>query len=100
VNEDLVFGGTLTQPFDCSRLAMSKKTGKIYHQLRFPLNHGSGEDFGLLRSTVAIALSDNITPADSDEDPWTITRGDGEQVGIQWLPEHSEPGSWAMPDAE
>mmetsp|Transcript_24534 Transcript_24534/g.60162 ORF Transcript_24534/g.60162 Transcript_24534/m.60162 type:complete len:199 (+) Transcript_24534:210-806(+) len=98
---DLVFGGSMTQPFDYSYLAMSKNTGKIYHQLRVPLKNGNGqEDFGLLRSTVAIALSDKITPGTTDEDPWTIVREDGTEVPIQWLPEYSEPGSWAMPEAE
>lgn len=91
----------MTQPFDISYLALSKSTGKIYHELRVPIKNGSGnEDFGLLRATVAIALSDNITPGNTDDDPWTIAREDGTELPIQWLPEYSEPGSWAMPETE
>lgn len=101
VNNDLAFGGSMTQPFDYPYLALSKSTGKIYHELRVPIKNGSSnEDFGLLRATVAIALSDNITPGNTDDDPWTIAREDGIEVPIQWLPKYSEPGSWAMPEAE
>ena len=33
VNRDLVYGGSLTQPFEEERLRLSKKTGRLYHEL-------------------------------------------------------------------
>ena len=51
-------------------------------------------------STVAIALSEKITPGNTDEDLWTIDQGNRVKVPILWLPESSEPGSWALPEAE
>eukprot|EP00980_Cylindrotheca_fusiformis_P004995 scaffold1062_cov130-Cylindrotheca_fusiformis.AAC.1 len=94
----LVYGGSLTQPFDESRLAVSKNSGRLYHELAHPLKGNKrGSDFGLLRSSIVIALADRLLPGTSDGSAWSFLRDDGSAVQIDWLPEWAEPGDWAMP---
>jgi hypothetical protein len=98
-DNDLVYGGSLTHPFDNSRLAISKKTGKLYHELLTPMKGTMSElDYGLLRSSIAISLADRILQGATDEEPWSFVCTDGATFQIDWLPEGAEPGDWAMPD--
>lgn len=96
-----MYGGNLKQPFEPSNLAISKATGKLFHKLVKPMvepESSKSLEYGLVRSSIAITLSDRILPGDADEN-WTFLRISGE-LGepIEWLPEENEPGEWAMPD--
>ncbi len=89
---------------------MSAKTGRMYHELLLsgdkrnstPLHSEAG--FGLIRSSVAVTLSERIVHGDKN----STCEGTGLMcldVGaagtctyeIRWLPEEAEPGPWAMP---
>lgn len=134
----LAFGGTLTQPFHPKKLVMSKRTGRLYHELSTTCYHGTanasmedetdgsssdysdGKDtkskgptllhdlpvpeYGLIRSSVAVALSENIVfcsnrdATSSHSDMNFVSSID--QYPIPWLPEHAEPGPWSMPVVE
>lgn len=109
---ELVFAGTLKQPFDPSRLAISAKTGHLYHELwnsetSISKHAASPGSFGLIRSSVAVTLSEWIVPMTNENTSSETKNGSGmiyldEQVTctnpreIQWLPEEAEPGLWAM----
>lgn len=93
----LIFGGTLMQSFRPSQLAVSCRTGWMYHQLdSIPssLEESSTPEYGLVRSAVAVALSENI-----------ISHGDNKLAfdsgvtiePIEFLPQEAEPGDWALP---
>lgn len=108
-NEQLIFGGSLSIAFDASQLAISKDTGKLYHRLDTPSevspekkNNRNMEElrklgFGLIRSSVAVALSDRIQLGASDDDHFLFC-DDEKETEIDWLPPQFEPGSWAMPN--
>jgi len=102
--DELVFAGTLRQPFHPASLAISAKTGRLYHELF----NGMG-GFGLIRSALAVTLSQQILAAERDEDQnkypennrssgmlYIDQQTDG-KFQIPWLPEEAEPGLWAMP---
>jgi hypothetical protein len=110
----LVFGGNLLQSFDPSMLAISASTGRLYHELVVtntttpdetskrkklltPL-HDSGE-FGLVRSSLAVTLSENITVGDDHELSYHCP-DTGQQHRIQTLPASLDSGSWTMPFTE
>lgn len=132
---ELVFGGTLAQPFSPRRLFISKKTGRIYHELTTetddfgtdgesaqseetasknktkitPLHKSFGQEFGLIKSSLAVTLSDEIV--DAEENAYNeenlsggeysgmdfICAKNGRRSPITWLPDGAEPGSWALP---
>jgi hypothetical protein len=119
--QSLVFGGSFKQPFDPSRLAISRYSGRLYHELIIPSEpseakettplHGShGREYGLIRSSVAVTLSEHIAPVDTPGETrneeaahsgMSFARTDlGISFSIPWLPEESEPGPWAMPFIE
>jgi hypothetical protein len=102
---DLMYGGNLIQPFQYSNLAISKESGKIYHKLPKLLRETSPTEsnrprtleYGLLRSSIVISLSERILPTMSENDGrWNIVDSDGTACPIDWLPEGDEPGDWAM----
>mmetsp|Transcript_4677 Transcript_4677/g.7112 ORF Transcript_4677/g.7112 Transcript_4677/m.7112 type:complete len:394 (-) Transcript_4677:147-1328(-) len=136
----LSFAGSLTQPFDPQKLAISPITGRLYHELVTPENGSSSAkkpttplhkttknerntSYGLIRSSVAVSLSDQIvfnsnrkekqqTTTDEysemdfvssvKDDNATIDTNDKNIImpssyPIRWLPSYAEPGSWAMP---
>jgi Domain of unknown function (DUF4505) len=109
VNEGktLVYAGTMTQPLDYSRLAASKTTGRLYHQLisiggtnvaRTALHESSAApEYGLMRSSVAVALSERIVHGHSDGGNLLILTPQGHHP-LPWLPEVAEPGAWALPN--
>lgn len=107
-----VYGGrSLVEPFDehCS-VAISKPTGRLYHKLTSlslqPPGKESQDDvrseYGLVRSSVAVALSERIVtdishPTDTLSGLGFESSVDEMVVPIPWLPVHAEPGPWAMP---
>lgn len=97
----LLYGGNLEQEFDSTILAISRTTGRLYHRF-IPKNakedirqHG-GESmaYGLIRSSVAVALSEKIGVGADGGFLYDETHE------IDWLPEENEPGGWAMPNDE
>lgn len=93
---DLIYGGTLTQTFDPQALAVDGETGRLYHRLdRHP-----GLDYGLVRSSLAVAWSGAISVEEhvGDTDSgWRYADDDRRSISIPWLPENSRPGPSAMP---
>lgn len=117
---DLVFGGnTLLQPFDeLQGIAISERTGRLYHKLTthslFPSGSSSStnrsyDEYGLIRSAVAVTLSARIVVVldGTDINPTnlqhsgigfqTAANNNGSIVPIPWLPSDAELGLWAMP---
>jgi len=104
----LLFGGNLTQPMDYTRIVVSFKTGRLYHELTEHSLQPRGEkeaanhviDYGLIRSSVAVALSDQIIPFEDVEAPEKHSGmaiiGDEGPHPIPWLPVSAEPGQWAL----
>ena len=138
----LVYGGDKKQPFSWTRLAISSVTGKLYHPIdttkpnKQSASYGTGkilelesmqqqeqqQEYALIRSAVAVALSDRIVAIDSINDDLNDSSGmaiilkhrqhvcnrdDGDDDvdqqhspllhPIPWLPLEAEPGPWAMP---
>lgn len=110
VSKELCFGGTLTQPFSPGMLAISKRTGRIYHSLscnnEFPTQLHKGEqEYGLLKSSLAVEISDNLVDGAGLADGQTedtnagmdyICTVTGARFPIVWLPDSAEPGSWSL----
>ena len=113
--DHLVFGATLRQPFQPNQLAISQRTGRLYHKLvdsnLTPLHKQQQQQqqqqqgtarYGLIKSSVAVSLSERMVPEDgpTDLDDWsrmTYLDEDNQSHLIPWLPDKSEPGPWAMP---
>jgi hypothetical protein len=109
----------LREPFnETSGIVVSKYNGMIYHTLTthsyYPLSRKAEvseqqrqQQYGLIRSTVALSLSDRIVelPIDSDVPSTSsssslsglgfITKYD-RIVPIMYLPDYAEPGPWSM----
>jgi hypothetical protein len=110
----LWYGGSLCQSFDPRRLALSKRTGRLYHELvndsgtHLHSKEASFEhpNFGLIKSTVAVALSDQIVPGSLGDGGNEEFSGMDFMVDeklrypIRCLPEYAELGPWAMPYIE
>jgi Domain of unknown function (DUF4505) len=115
---DLVFGGSsLVQPFDeIDGIAISEQTGRLYHKVTTHSLVPRGSDlsssvrqqeYGLIRSSVAVTLSERIVVMEdcTNNTETTTHSGMGFETGrrlapISWLPADAEPGSWAMPFTE
>ena len=95
----LVFGGNLSQPFRPTLLAISPMTGRIYHRLVAPErvtplhNEMEGPMYGLVRSAIAVSLSDKLSLSDDG----MVYTEEGETCTVGWLPKEAEPGPWAVP---
>ena len=108
VDNELVYGGSLVQPLDYSLLRVSRSTGRLYHQLvsskstnktQKTVLHDqtSPPNFGLIRSSVAVSLSERIVDSSDDEGhEMEIITPEG-RCPLNWLPVDAEPGSWALP---
>lgn len=146
IQKHLVFGGTLKQPFSPDKLALSKRSGRLYHELTnngsklhsgviakgdekecstgignekgskqcnlTPLHASDVTEYGLIRSSLAVTLSEHIVDGtlhpnyNDDSIPgsekeysgmdylFDVTGG---RVPIAWLPEYAEPGPWSLP---
>lgn len=128
----LGYGGTLTQSFSPSKLVISKRNGKIYHTLdnhkylsptadrSSMVQHGKQHSYGLLSSSVAVALSDYLVDGWQHDMYKKISDFDSNYSGmdysflytmdtaatnptihetrfpIPWLPDEAEPGPWSF----
>ena len=121
----LVFGGHMVQPFCPDKLALAKDTGRLYHELitaykdcgennstptrkirdwSTPLHASDKVEFGLIRSSVAVTLSNSISIGSNEENDtysgmYFCTESGG-NYPIKWLPIHVQPGTWSMPFME
>ena len=143
--KELLFAGALTQPFFPDKLLISKRSGRLYHSLAegcgshddnskvlgnsvhdwgerhlpkpiTPLHSADNrEEYGLLKSSVAVTLSSDIVMGDSNhhKDLGPSSLGNKEYSGmdfiafdsgyrypIAFLPDEAEPGSWGLPLVE
>lgn len=99
----LHYGGSLHQPFDPSCLAISQRSGRLYHELLrvgekegTPLHQQSG-NFGLVKSSLAVALSDQIEIEDESHGTGMEFVTQGTRIRIPFLPEDAEAGVSSMP---
>ena len=113
--QQFLFGGDMAEPFDEENgFAISRVNGRLYHKFTaYALNrcdrnrneNAGGlpmQDFGLIRSSVAVALSNCMVPIDGED---LTAKNSGvvfetkskNQVPIPWLPLRYEPGSWGLP---
>ncbi len=103
---ELRYGGTLAQPFDPAAVVISHRTGRLYHRLDWKEKEeekGAGvvrPRFGLLRSSVGLALSDKIEYEWEGEAAvleWPgPTEGQTRRLPIKALPPDEEP-VWGLP---
>lgn len=94
----LLYGGTLQQDFRTEWLALSRSTGRLFHRMQYPRHDDDSLiRYGLIRSSVAVLLSERIVACYGDASLMGIDVGDGTVQPIAWLPENHEPGVWAMP---
>jgi hypothetical protein len=113
-DRQLVFGGgdKLVQPFDERRVCTSIKTGRLYHELDENMlrrsrdkadgTPGSHQQYGLIRSSVAVTLSERIVPLDDENDDGSglAFHSPNTIIPIPWLPLEAEPGPWSMPNLD
>mmetsp|Transcript_11020 Transcript_11020/g.22281 ORF Transcript_11020/g.22281 Transcript_11020/m.22281 type:complete len:255 (+) Transcript_11020:104-868(+) len=67
---ELVWGGTLTQDFEPSKLAYSNRTGRLYHALTGEVGmQRTGEEWGLVKSSVAGVIARGME-VDEDGNMW------------------------------
>jgi hypothetical protein len=114
--DELSYAGTMVQPFEEKHLAISEETGRLYHRLtgenvlardkaksKVEATQEAKDEFGLIRSSVAVALSDRIEVLDGGDLDGSSGMGIMTESGllsIPWLPGEAEPGAWAMPSSE
>jgi len=110
----LGYGGTLSQEFHPSQLAISSHTGRLYHELNGNGTRlhktSSSKKYGLIKSSISVALSNQIVECSSDEDHTsdsTSSSGlcfcNGDDSSLYPIPHLSQehaPGDWSMPYAE
>jgi hypothetical protein len=111
-DSELSFAGNLVEPFNVENLAISPKSGRLYHRLTKPVPKSKTSqvlclEYALIRSAVAVQLSEIMEPleeeehiSDSDSKSYSglqIQLGKGGYQRIPWLPVEYEPGDWAMP---
>jgi hypothetical protein len=101
----LLFGASLEQVYDeRNGLAISSKTGRLYHKLTtkdssFPQVGDTKCDYGLIRSSVSVTISENICSLEDDCDGHQlgILTVRDEIIPIPTLSPEAEPGPWVMP---
>ena len=109
--KQLVFGGTLSQPYLPEKIAMSPRTGRLYHELTqgtrggdtskslTPLHDSEStnkQEYGLIKSSVAVSIADAIVEGDGFGHD-IICFDTGKKYPIEWLPAHAEAGEWGLP---
>lgn len=113
--QQLLFGGNMAEPFDEENgIAISRVNGRLYHKFTaYPLErcdktrkkHPDGlpkQEFGLIRSSVAVALSNRMVPIDghdlsAENSGVAFETQSNKEVPIPWLPQSAEPGPWGLP---
>lgn len=105
--DKLFFGGNLDHRFCPSHLAVSPKSGQLFHRnastktrITNECQGAGGVGFGLIRSSVALEMSTNLEwrPTDYSSNELVYVEGD-KLHKVPLLPANAEPGSWAMPTA-
>mmetsp|Transcript_3295 Transcript_3295/g.5555 ORF Transcript_3295/g.5555 Transcript_3295/m.5555 type:complete len:134 (-) Transcript_3295:104-505(-) len=81
-DEELVFGATHRQPFKPSELVWVEETGRLYHPVTE--HKRLAPCLALLRSHLAVQLSENFVYPEKDKDPLRFCWA-GEQYDIKWL---------------
>jgi len=87
---NLFFGGSLSQPYNPQQLAISKKTRRLYHKLTndgkklTPLHQCDIPEYGLIKSSVAITISDFIVKDEGNDS--IICEETGDKFPLKWLP--------------
>ncbi|GMI11638.1 hypothetical protein TrLO_g12269 [Triparma laevis f. longispina] len=104
LHSDLIFGGNLIQSFNPRNLAMSVKSGRMFHKLEH-VNDGvkriktsmqkSGNDWGLVKSSVAGRIAQRIEYKD---DTLYYVDDKGNEHKINNLPDEHESESWGLPN--
>jgi hypothetical protein len=108
--KQLVFGGNLSQPYLPEKIAMSPRTGRLYHELTLEIKdsekmkpltplHASESmkpEYGLIKSSVAVSIADAIVEGDGFGHD-IICFDTGKKYPIAWLPVHAEAGEWGLP---
>jgi hypothetical protein len=120
--KELIFGGSLMQPFYPSALAISQRSGRLYHRLimehdetgrkrqtKAPTQLHKISDvpmYGLIKSSVAVSIAEHFV----ETEELALKSGGGNTSGmdyecpeegvaysVSWLPAHAEPGPWSFP---
>ena len=94
VDGSLIYGGTLEQSFDPSMLAVSLKSGRLYHKLSSGNPGCKASNYGLIKSSVAVTLSDRIQPM---EDGSLAYENRERRIRIRELSDEDSPGAWGLP---
>ena len=81
----LLYGHSLSQPFAPSDLRVCARSGRIYHAVA---ERSHGVPFALLRSHLAISLSDRLSVADER----FALQWAGESHALRWLHEADDRG--------
>lgn len=105
INGNLMYGGNIIEPFVENNLAISKTTGRLYHKLPSRISdrangdkfYGTQLEYGLLKSSVAISMSEQILPSDDKSDEWKFLTSEGSESPIKWFLEDTKANVWAMP---
>ena len=100
VKGELHYGGDLKIPFDPTQLAISEMSGRLYH--RFSLGKGksprlTNSEYGLIRSTVAVSLSDKIIASEELEGDLAYQTDSGTSFPIQLISMDAEDSTWSLP---
>ncbi|CAM9826396.1 unnamed protein product, partial [Heterosigma akashiwo] len=107
--KSLIFGGNLSQPYSPRCLAMSMKTGRLYHELictsgeqtpLTPLHRKQSDlscpEYGLIKSTVAICIADAIVEGEGFGNDFVCSET-GNKFPLKWLPAEAETGDYGLP---
>jgi len=94
---ELVFGGSLREPFSGDDLAYSERTGRFYHRLsdggKAKLQNGT--EYGLIKSSVAGQIADQIEFG--EEGDMYYNNNMGAESKIRLLPREQESERWGLP---
>lgn len=103
----LGYGGSLSQEFHPSQLAISGHTGRLYHELNGSTTRLHKEiikrnekHYGLIKSSISVALSNQMLECSSSESGLRFCVGDNDDskfYSIPLLPQEYESGVWSMP---
>lgn len=108
--KQLVFGGNLSQKYRAEKIAMSPRTGRLYHELALETKDGGESkpitafhrsettkpEYGLIKTSVAVSIADAIVEGEGFGHD-VICFDTGEKYPIEWLPAHAEAGDWGLP---
>lgn len=99
--EKLLYGGDLLHPFRPDQLAISPVSGHLFHRFMPDSSSKLGSEtnlsYGLIRSSLAVTLSEHIVHDDSSSSSDVLFYNQNNKMySIACLPVGSEPGPWGM----